>query len=378
MKKSKKKIFLFSLLALLLIYVLWLSFHLLRFKTYKGYPRKDYSLEAEGVYHIHTLFSDGRRSVEEILKLAAQASLDFIILTDHGSPNYECLASQGRKEGVLVLAGSELSVSRGHLVGLGFKSLTHPFSQNAEQAVYEIGLSGGFSIIAHPYSKVSWSWGEFVDYSGIEIMNADTMLKKDILPSLPYLPALLVKPRFALIKMLDNPKKNLKKWDELNHQHPTYGYFSVDAHLLYRPLLSLFRLHLFLRRPLAADFESARNQVYEALREGRFYNAIDAAAIAKGFKFWGKQEEKMIPMGRTAELQVPLTLHIKAPFPFSKEIHLIRDGKIILRSEKESLLHPAQKPGIYRVEIYLRERSPLGENIPWIVSNPIFLRENKK
>ncbi len=378
MKTSKKKIFLFTLLILIFLYLCWLGFHLIRFKTYKGYPQEDSSLEIEGAYHIHSVFSDGRKSVEDIAMLAAQASLDFIILTDHGRPNYESLASQGWKEDVLVLAGSELSVSRGHLVGLGFTSPPRPFSQNAEQAVYEIGSQGGFSIISHPYSKVRWSWGEFIDYSGVDIMNGDTMLKLNFLSSLPYLPALLLKPEFTLLKMLDSPQRNLKKWDELNRIHPIYGYFSVDAHLLYRPLLSLFRLHLLLGKPLSTDFKTARSQVYEALKRGRFYNTIDAAAQGEGFRFWGKQGEKTIPMGSVAELTTPVRLHIEAPFPFRKEIHIIRGGKNILRSQEEALFYSAQEPGIYRVEIFLKERTPLGKDIPWIVSNPIFLKEIKQ
>lgn len=377
MKILKKKKFLIVLLASFLLYAFWLSFHLLRFKTYKGYPPEPSPQEIEGVYHIHTILSDGRKSSEKIAKLAAQASLDFIILTDHGNPNYESLGSQGWKEGVLVVAGSELSVSRGHLVGLNFNPPARPFSQNTEEAVYEIRSSGGFSIIAHPYSKVKWTWGEFIDYSGIEIMNADTMLKKNILHSLPYIPALLIKPKYALLKMLDNPQRNLKKWDELNRLSPIYGYFSVDAHILYRSLFSLFRLHLSLRKPLSTGFEAARDQLYNALRKGRYYNAIDAAAQAKGFRFWGEEGERIILMGTTRKLRSPLTLHVQAPFPFTKEIHLIRDGKRIHRSQKERLLHKARQPGIYRVEVYLRERSPLDKDIPWIVSNPIILRKEK-
>lgn len=373
----KKKRFLIPLLALFLLYTFWLSFHLLRFKTYKIYPLKLSPKEIEGVYHLHSTFSDGRKSVNKIAKNAAQAGLDFIILTDHGNPNYESLQSQGWKEGVLVLAGSELSVSRGHLVGLGFNSPPNSFSQNAEEAVYEILAAGGFSIIAHPYSKVSWTWGKFIDYAGIELMNGDTMLRKNILPSLPYLPALFIKPKLALLKMLDSPQKNLKKWDELNRLHPIYGYFSADAHLLYRSLFSLFHLHLSLQKPLAADFEKARRQVYNALREGRFYNSIDAAARAKGFRFWGEKGERKVLMGAASKIRSPLTLHIQAPFPFAKEIHLVRDGKTILRSQRDRTLHIVRLPGIYRVEVYLREKSPLAKYIPWIVSNPIFLRKEK-
>ncbi len=178
MKQShKKKKILLSILALFLLYTIWLSFNILRFKTYKAPALKSSPLEIEGVYHIHTTYSDGKKSLDEIAKLASQADIDFIILTDHGNPNYESYSSQGWKEGVLVLAGSELSVSRGHLVALDFELPSGYFSPNTEDAFYEIKAGGGFSIIAHPYSKNQWSWGKFLEYSGIEIINGNSMLR---------------------------------------------------------------------------------------------------------------------------------------------------------------------------------------------------------
>lgn len=372
----KKKI-LFIFLALILLYAFWLGFNILSFKTYKILISKASPLEIQGVYHIHTNLSDGRKSPDEIAALASQASLDFIILTDHGSPNYDSYSQQGWKHGVLVLAGCELSVSRGHLVGLNFKLPSQNFSQNAEEAACEIMASGGFSIIAHPYSKVQWSWGENVGYLGIEIINADTMLKEGLFLSIPYLPALLIKPSYALLKILDNPHRNVRKWDELGKIKPIYGYFSTDAHLLYRPILDFLRLHVILDIPFSSDFETARRQVFEALRSGRFYSSIHAGAWAKGFKFWGEKGKDVIPMGGTALLETGLALHIQAPFPFAKEIHLIQDGKSVFRSTEENASFEVKQPGVYRVEVYLKERSPLGKDIPWIISNPIFLREDK-
>ena len=375
--KPKRKKFLLVILVLFLIYAIWLSFNLLTFKTYTSLTLKTSPLEIEGVYHIHTKFSDGRSHLDKIAKLASKSSLDFIILTDHGNPNTKSFSSQGWKEGVLVLAGSELSVSRGHLVALGFRLPSRPFSQTAEYAVHEIHSSGGFSIIAHPYSKVQWSWGEFIDYSGIEIINGNTMAKKNIILSLPYIPAFLIKPDYTLLKMLDTPKRNLRKWDALGELHQIYGYFAADAHLLYRPLFRLLKLHLLLENPLSADFEKAKGQVYDALRKGRFYNAIDAAAHARGFAFWGEKKGGKIQMGNSAFLDSPVTLHIHAPFPFAKEVHLIHNGEHILHSPDEDISYSATQPGTYRVEIYLREKTPLSKEIPWIVSNPIFLRKDR-
>lgn len=366
---------LFLLLVLILIYVIWLSFPLARFKTYVLEDIERDPLEIEGSYHIHTIFSDGRKHPNEIVKLAAHSSLDFIILTDHGHPNQDCLASSGWKEGVLVLAGSELSVSRGHLVALGFDPPKTPFSKNAEQAAYQVNALKGFSIIAHPFSKVSWSWGEFTEYKGIEIINANTALRYNFLRLVPISPSLLIKPEYALLKMLSRPQKNLKKWDELNLSHQVFGFFSVDAHLLYRPLLPSLRLHVLLKNPLSDDFQDASHQVFAALRQGRFFNAVDAAAQAHGFRFWAQKNEMRLYMGEETVLDSPVTLNIQSTFPFAKETHLIHNGKKILSSSENRIRFQPSSPGFYRVEVYLKEKSPMPKEIPWIVSNPIFLRD---
>ena len=82
-------------------------------------------------------------------------------------------------------------------------------------------------------------------------------------------------------------------------------------------------------------------------------------------------------MGETASLKAAsLTLHIQAPFPYAKEIHLIQDGKSIFQSTEETFSFEVKQPGVYRVEIYLKEKSPLRKDIPWIISNPIFIRED--
>jgi hypothetical protein len=301
--------------------------------------------------------------------------LDFIILTDHGAPNWESLASKGWKHGILVLAGSEISSNRGHLVALGFKRPSRAFSTQAGEASFQVNKLGGFSIIAHPYSKTRWSWGDYAEYSGIEIINADSMFKKNILQTILYLPALLAKPELLSLKMLSKPAKTLNKWDELNQKHTVYGYFSTDAHLLYGPLFSFLKLHVLLEKPLSLQFEEAEHQVYSALKQGHFFNAVDAAAPAAGFRFWGETEGNKISMGDTISLDGPVTLHIKTPDFLACEALLIHNRKAIPLPGKPFTNYLATLPGTYRVEVYLREKTPLHKNCPWIVSNPIFLKE---
>ncbi len=358
-----------------MIYILWLGIQLMQFQTYTEPDLKKNPLEIHGAYHIHTIHSDGRKPPDEIAELASRSHLDFIILTDHGNPNFESMAAAGWKKGVLVLAGSELSVSRGHLVALGFTPPKTVFSQIAEQAAFQIKALEGLSIIAHPYSKVSWSWGESISYNGLEIINANSMLKHDFLHLIPFFPSLFIKPDYVLLKLLERPHKNLTKWDELNHVHPTFGFYSVDAHLLYKPLLPLLQLHVLLINPLSDEFEQASRQVMSALQQGRFYNAVDSAAQASGFHFWAQKGQKKIFMGEKSSIDSLVTLNIHAEFPFAAEIHIIHNGKKIMDSaEKRIVYHPTQ-PGFYRVEVYLKEKTPMHKDIPWILSNPIFFWE---
>jgi len=380
--KLKKKRIAAAVLFLFALYFIWLGSSLVRYREprAKAPAKQSGPFEVEGVYHIHTTFSDGRRTPEEIAAIAARQALDFIVLADHGRPNLKSLANQGWKDKVLVLAGSELSVSRGHLVALDFDLPPLFFSQNADRASREVEALGGFSIIAHPFSKTRWSWGERAVYSGIEIIDADTMIKRNFLSSLPYLPALFIKPGLYLLKIIDRPDQTLRKWDELSRQRPLSGYFSADAHMLYTALLSCFRLHVLMPEPLSQDFETAKAQVFSALRQGTFYSAIDAARSARGFRFRAERRRARLPMGSKLiyDPRAPVTLRVRAPFPFKVETRVIHNGESLLSSEEKEVSLIAQEPGTYRIEMYLRGWSPLARDVPWIISNPIFLKEDGK
>jgi len=370
MKKIWRIIF-----VVFLIYSVWLGIGILSYKQHDSTPIQDSFHEVQGVYHIHTTHSDGAKTPDEIAKIASSASIDFIILTDHGNPNFESLSEDGWKEGVLVLAGSELSTSRGHLVALDFDLPNSDFFQDADRAAYQVQRLNGFSIIAHPYSKTLWTWGESLYSSGIEIINADSMLKNRIWRWLPYTPGLILRPQYFLLKILNVPQKNLFKWDALSQNHQIYGYFSTDAHLLYKPLMFFLKLHLLLDGPLSSEFEAAKKQVFDALKKGQFYSAIDAAARAEGFRFWCTAPESTVPMGGSGILENPATLHVHLPQSISKETNIIFNGQSILQSPDDTIEFRVEEPGVYRVEVYLKERSPLNKKIPWILSNPIYLKE---
>jgi hypothetical protein len=372
-RRTKKRAFRL-LLVCLFLYFLWSGFIFIRHSTPPPAQAAADPHEIIGIYHVHSTFSDGHKSPEDIARIAARQGLDFVILTDHGHPNYSSLASQGWLEGVLWLAGSELSVNRGHLVGMGFKTPSQPFSLTAELAAAQIAQAQGITVIAHPYSKVRWTWGDKAGYSGIEILSADAILRQNFLRLLPILPLIAVKPRIPMLKLLHHPARNLRKWDELCRDQVVYGYYSCDAHFWYSPLFSSLRLHLLAEKELSADFAQAQDTVFSALRDGHFFNAVDAAAPSQGFRFRGQKPEGPVAMGSTTSF-LPLPLHIQAPPGLAREVHLLHNGQIIHRTSEEETTYTATQAGTYRVEVYLKERTPMSPECPWILSNPIFIRK---
>src|SRR4030042_4483184 len=92
-------------LAVAALYVAWLAYSELSFRTYRdrdqtalsgGPGAGDRSRRAlQGVYHVHTSFSDGHAAADEVAALAARQGPDFIVPTDHGNPNHASLRAAG-------------------------------------------------------------------------------------------------------------------------------------------------------------------------------------------------------------------------------------------------------------------------------------------
>ena len=92
--------------------------------------------------------------------------------------------------------------------------------------------------------------------------------------------------------------------------------------------------------------------MFDALREGRCYIAMDSLAPARGFTFESDGE----------------TLHVR--LPRDARIRLLRDGTEVATVSGRALDHPISGDGAYRVEAYL---PAYGRERTWILSNPIYV-----
>ena len=134
--------------------------------------------------------------------------------------------------------------------------------------------------------------------------------------------------------------------------------------MAYHRTFRFIRTHVLCDEPPARELERDRELVFDALREGRCYIAVDAVAPARGFRF----EAADVPMGGEAPAG-RRTLHVRTPL--AARLRLLRDGREIASADGTTLDAEVEEPGVYRVEALRRAK---GRERTWILSNPIYLR----
>ncbi len=67
-------------------------------------------------------------------------------------------------------------------------------------------------------------------------------------------------------------------------------------------------------------------------------------------------------------------LRLRAEAPLEGRFKLVRDGEVDRRAAGPALDFPTStEPGVYRVEVWMKLA---GEDRPWILTNPIYVRES--
>jgi len=103
-----------------------------------------------GDFHSHTVHSDGSLSVGGLAALAASRGLDFLAVTDHNTTSHHPhLPTAGRRHGILLVPGQEVTRDVGHANVLGdvglvdFRSAPETWEEQAQSR-------GGVMSVNHP------------------------------------------------------------------------------------------------------------------------------------------------------------------------------------------------------------------------------------
>jgi hypothetical protein len=132
-----------------------------------------------GDCHLHSWYSDGRRTPAEIGALARAAGLDFINSSEHNTHSAHAHWSDVAGDDLLVMLGEEVTTRNGHVVALGtdpgtfvdwrYRARDNRFGRFARQ----IRRAGGLVVPAHPHATCvgcNWKFG-FGEADAVEVWN---------------------------------------------------------------------------------------------------------------------------------------------------------------------------------------------------------------
>ncbi len=342
-----------------------------------------------GALHMHTLHSDGSGTVAELALAARDAGLRWIIITDH-----DTLAGRpdaGWVSDVLVIVGHEITPERNHFLALN-TSRTIDQALPTQQYIDAVYTDGGFGIIAHPDERVVnrfkqiYRWDDWqIDGPsdrvgrpvGIELWN----VMSDWAEHLTDLNTLVLVARPEL--GLSGPSAaTLAWWDDLNMRgRRTFGVGGVDAHAIkrrapwgeitvlpYRWIFGTVTNYLLMDQPLSRDAAAATHEIYAALTAGRAY-FVNRLAGEADLTFVARRGDAEWPCGATVDLRAGAVTFVASVGDGSGSdvVQLIGDGRVVA-SGRGLLRHSVVASGVYRLEVYRRNR-------PWIYTNPLFLEE---
>jgi len=355
--------------------VLWSPLELVGEDPSDGYAR------ASGVVHVHTTLSDGGGDPDEVIAAARTTGLDFVAITDHN--NVDALPFEGEHDGVLVLAGTELSTTAGHILGLGLeRDPAYRFSGGALDGLEDIRDLGGFSFAAHPFSRredLRFTGWDLPGPWGLELLNGDSEWRRAGVRLLLTVGLYRLNPRHALLHTLNPADEALSRWDEMLAGRDVVGLYGADAHSRlpvtrsfslrapsYEALFGLARNHLLLDAPLTGELAADRQAVLSALRGGRFYVGLDALAAAEGFSFTVRSPAgEQWTMGERVAFREGLVARAGGRVPRGSHVRLLRDGQVLAEGQ-EGVETPIPGMGVYRVEVRVD-----GWPVPWVLSNPV-------
>lgn len=336
-----------------------------------------------GAIHLHSNYSDGHASVEQIMKAANDVGLDFVILTDHDTSAPHDDGHEKWHGSVMLITGMEITPRNNHYIAFGpgklkdAEGLRAKVPQEYIDAVNEAGWAG---FIAHPdhvgterfnvqaYKWLDWNVDRFTGM-GIWDLQTDWQSKLDR-------DDVTIDHYDNFVKYLSGPREEtLKRWDELNLKRRVVGIGELDNHSKTRkfgdreinvfPYEVAFRTvtnHVLLDQQLDKDFKKAKAQILDAVKKGRLYVSFDWWADPTEFQFEIEEAGRVGLMGDEFELKEKAELVVALP----EKAHLliVRNGESVFDQEADEAILEVTEPGVYRAEA-------IRNGLAWIASNPI-------
>ena len=174
---------------------------------------------------------------------------------------------------------------------------------------------------------------------------------------------------------LKGPRQiTLDRWDELNQKRKTVGIGELDNHATVRKFLGIsivtfpfrrafryIRTHVMTKVPFSGNSVKDIQLVFETIRSGSCYFALEYFREAKGFQFLIEQGDKQFFMGDTLKLSGNERLTVNVPE--KALLRVVQNGREWKLVKSDQLSAQIMDPGVYRVEAFLKSAGKLR---PWI------------
>lgn len=356
----------------------------------------------KGVMNVHTDLSSGSATASFVITSAKLANLDFLMFTDLNIFNMPT-TFESYHGNLLVFSAGKYSYLDSRLI---YYSMTQESIGNnlgdaqvklSDLLSQKTGASKDtLTVLTHPY-KAGYSWsGEIPSgLDGFELLNMKSLVNRawedskiSTIWSLAIYP---FNPRLSFIRLFTEPTDEIALLDKLSQQRRVVVYAGTEASARVIPLANYFirfpsykrsfefmSNHILLKSELTGSFNSDRTKVFNALKNGNFYMALDMLGDPKGFVATLEEENKSHLMGSTVKLSKNMSLKVSLPSKPKDffEIMIFKNGEVVARINDPETVFPITQPGTYRVQVRVSPMLPLPDAkkwITWIYTNPFFV-----
>lgn len=347
----------------------------------------------KGVVHVHTsLGGHSTGDFDELIEAASRNNLDFVLMTEHTSELYDtaALTLRGNYKNVLFVAGNEANTKSDErfLVLSGFPNAAQSRKFDTTEFLAQARAENKLALVIYPEKFNSWN----ADFDGVEVFSLFTNAKKISIPFflLDALWSFRAYPELTIARHLTRPDENLKRYDEITRDRKSTVFAGSDAHSnvgahlfgddaggklinlkfdSYKTIFRLVRTHVLIEK----DKPLTEENLLAALKNGRAYIGFDVLSDAGGFSFTAENGGESKSMGDEIALSSGVKLKLSAAQP--ARFVVFRNGeKAFEANEGNRAEFQINQPGTYRAEVYLDQLGAPFDRLPWIISNPIYVK----
>jgi hypothetical protein len=359
--------------------------------------------EYKGIIHAHTsLGGHSTGGFEELIAAANANDLDFVLMTEHYSDTLDtaALTLNGVYGKTLFVGGNEIDTADGDrfLMIPGSADAAGLRKMPTAAVLDKLHSENRIALVTYPEKFKSWD----SQFDGTEVFSLHTNAKQ-MNPFTAVFDGIWSFPAYSeltLASYFKRPDENLRKFDEIAAKRDLSLFAGTDAHSNigfhlfgddagnkglnfkfddYATIFRLARQHVLIEK----DKPLTRETLIEALKAGRSFIGFDVLGDTSGFRFEGQSSNKavasqggevfpvLIPNGIDFNINNRVQLTAKASI--LARFVVFRDG-YRLPDQSDKVDMTVIEPGAYRVEVYLDQLGPPFDKMPWIISNPIYVR----